>query len=907
MSPLTHLGKYEVRRELGKGSMGVVYEAFDPFIERKVAIKIIRQDQFGASQTRELLARLRREAQAAGRLNHPGIVAIYDYGEDSTLGGAGVAYIAMELIDGHELKDYFDGNHRFATGDIVRIMGEVLAALQHAHERGVTHRDVKPSNVILLRNGSVKVADFGVARLDTSEMTQAGTMIGTPMYMAPEQILGMPVDGRSDLFACGVMLYQFLTGEKPFTGSITTVMQKVLHQDPVPATQVNSALNPIWDAVLHRALAKRPEDRFSTGGEMAEAIRQAAQAQQDDATIVLPLPPASPTPLGPPSPAAASLPPAQRTGAGLNTGPGLRTGTGLPTQPVFAAPPAQATLPPAHSPGGTRPPFAASGHGTAPPFAMPPAHATAPPLRTAAPWTEGPEEGTVIAPAADRPRPPAPPPRARQRPVAWAAAAAVVGAAGLATYVWWPASPKGDAQVADGRGKQAPAPTSAPATATATTPAATPRAPMASAPAQTSVATPPFAPPGTVQPAPSPAPATVPPAVVAKPSPPPPAPAAAPPPVAVKPSPPPPAPVPVPVPAPAPPVAAPAAGEWGPRLARLEGPRAPASLGAALVALLEPMNADERALMTEFETQFKLRPAIGVLVMGVGPDGAFRWTWQTRAAVAERGAEAARRRCAELPASGCNVVLVNGEFRRDGLLAVARELGPLPAAAVRSRLLRGMQRSLGEWKAADLAEAASRPGSVVAASPVPPAPAPSPVPAPYPTAPSPPVPPPPAVPPAAPRTAEAAYPRAAEPPADSSRGDWPQSISRLQSDGSGSLAGGLAALLRVTSPEDLAQLDRLQDAFKRMRWNSAVAMGERSGHLVIGAASGERRSEWAQERALADCARPGSPPCVIVMTDGSFNRSALLSVAGRLGQRPQPQVREQFMRAVQRQLQAGPS
>lgn len=316
MPPPIHLGKYEIRREIGKGSMGVVYEAFDPFIERRVAIKIIRQDQLGPSQVADLLARLRREAQAAGRLNHPGIVGIYDYGEDSTLGGGGVAFITMELIDGKELKDAFDNGQRFSQAEIVRIMGEVLAALQHAHERGVTHRDVKPSNVILLRDGGVKVADFGVARLDSSELTQAGTLIGTPMYMSPEQILGLPVDGRSDVFSCGVMLYQFLTGEKPFTGSITTVMQKVLHDEPVPVTQLNTALSPEWDAVLRKALAKKPEDRYQSASAMADGIRSAAQSPReidDDATIARPMPTVVPVPAPAPvlamtpAPAAASM------------------------------------------------------------------------------------------------------------------------------------------------------------------------------------------------------------------------------------------------------------------------------------------------------------------------------------------------------------------------------------------------------------------------------------------------------------------------------------------------------------------------------------------------------------------------------------------------------------------------
>lgn len=294
MSAPTRLGKYQIRRELGKGAMGVVYEAWDPVIDRRVAIKVIRRDALdlaagGDSQDGgELLTRLRREAQAAGRLSHAGIVAIYDFGEDATQGGGPVAYIAMELVDGRELRELLDDGQRFGPDDAVRIVGEMLAALQHAHERGVTHRDIKPANVILMHDGSVKLADFGVARIESSDLTQAGTLIGTPSYMSPEQLLGLPVDGRSDLFSCGVLLYEMLTGRKPFAGSMTTVIQKVLNEQPAPPSQANPALSPAWDAVLDRALAKKPEARFQNARAMADALRAALAAQRGDATVVRP-------------------------------------------------------------------------------------------------------------------------------------------------------------------------------------------------------------------------------------------------------------------------------------------------------------------------------------------------------------------------------------------------------------------------------------------------------------------------------------------------------------------------------------------------------------------------------------------------------------------------------------------
>jgi len=288
MAELTRLGKYQIRRELGKGAMGIVYEGFDPMIERIVAIKTIRPEQLNKDQAAEILARFKREAQAAGRLNHPHIVSIYEYGEDAeaAAGGAAIAYIAMEYIKGRELRDYFEADERFPLKEVERIMGEILDALAHAHERGVTHRDMKPSNVILLDKGTVKVADFGIARLETSELTQAGAVLGTPAYMSPEQFLGQPVDGRSDIFSCGVILYQFLTGEKPFTGNVTTIMYKVLSEEPLAPSMLNTTLPAAWDAVVRKAMAKKVGERYQTAAEFAAAIRAVIEGGSADATLV---------------------------------------------------------------------------------------------------------------------------------------------------------------------------------------------------------------------------------------------------------------------------------------------------------------------------------------------------------------------------------------------------------------------------------------------------------------------------------------------------------------------------------------------------------------------------------------------------------------------------------------------
>jgi tRNA A-37 threonylcarbamoyl transferase component Bud32 len=400
----TRLGKYELRRELGKGSMGVVYEAFDPVIERLVAIKFIRQDELGAAQTAELITRLRREAQAAGRLNHPGIVSVYDFGEDATVGGSGIAYIAMELVEGRELRDLLDSGRRFTPAESVGILGEVLGALQHAHDRGVTHRDIKPGNVILLAGGGVKLADFGVARIERSELTQAGTLIGTPMYMSPEQILGLEVDGRSDLFSCGVLLYELLTGRKPFTGSVTTVIQQVLHVEPEPPSRANTALGADWDRLLQRALAKKPEQRFASAREFAQALRDTLARHHDDATVVMappppsaqfaPVAPVAPTPaVRPATPATAR--PSRRGSTALAAGViALAGAAGLfmllrpaprqgPEQQVAIAPAASGSGAPAPAPEPTPapPPMAAPVPTTAP---LPPALPTAPPARASA-------------------------------------------------------------------------------------------------------------------------------------------------------------------------------------------------------------------------------------------------------------------------------------------------------------------------------------------------------------------------------------------------------------------------------------------------------------------------------------------------------------------------------------------
>ncbi len=272
-SAIESLGKYAIRRQLGRGAMGTVYEGFDPIIERVVAIKTVRLPEAGDDETAEEIARFRREAQAAGRLTHPNIVGVFDYGETADL-----AYIVMEYVDGPPLKSLLDKNERFPLPQILRIMEDLLAGLQFSHERGVVHRDIKPANLMLTLSGQAKIADFGIARIESSSMTQAGTVLGTPAYMSPEQFMGQVVDARSDIYSSGVLLYQLLTGERPFDGSMSAIMHKALNTEAPAPSQISVTAPRPFDGVVRRAMAKRPEDRYPSAVAFIAAIRVAAAA-----------------------------------------------------------------------------------------------------------------------------------------------------------------------------------------------------------------------------------------------------------------------------------------------------------------------------------------------------------------------------------------------------------------------------------------------------------------------------------------------------------------------------------------------------------------------------------------------------------------------------------------------------
>lgn len=282
------LGKYTIQRELGRGAMGVVYRGFDPFIERDVAIKTLRTDAVEAKELPALLERFKKEAQAAGRLNHPSIVQIYEYGED-----AGQVFIAMEIVQGVELRDYLEEGAKFGLDRVVGMMTELLDALGFAHRHGVVHRDIKPGNIVVMPDGRIKIMDFGIARLESSTLTQAGTVLGTPSYMSPEQFMGQRVDGRSDLFSAGAILYELLTGEKAFPGNaFSTIMHKVLKDQPAPPSELNVLVSPAFDAVVRKALGKRPDERFQTAAEFAQALKRALAgeaplAEGGDGTLVI--------------------------------------------------------------------------------------------------------------------------------------------------------------------------------------------------------------------------------------------------------------------------------------------------------------------------------------------------------------------------------------------------------------------------------------------------------------------------------------------------------------------------------------------------------------------------------------------------------------------------------------------
>ncbi len=267
------LGKYEIRAVLGHGAMGVVYRAYDPRIDRIVALKAVEKMGLDQEKRDDVLARFMGEARAAGRLMHPNVVGVFEFDEDED-----VAFIAMEFIDGVDLKTYIKQQRGRLPLDRIRsILKQLLAALEYSHTQGVVHRDVKPANVFMMHDGTVKLGDFGIAKLalEATSMTRVGTIMGTPNYMSPEQFGGAEPDGRSDLFSVGVMLYELLTGKKPFTGDVPTTLNQILNHLPTLPSRLNPTLPSGLDAVVQKAMAKDRALRFGTAAEFASALEEA--------------------------------------------------------------------------------------------------------------------------------------------------------------------------------------------------------------------------------------------------------------------------------------------------------------------------------------------------------------------------------------------------------------------------------------------------------------------------------------------------------------------------------------------------------------------------------------------------------------------------------------------------------
>ena len=309
---MSQIGRYRIIGELGRGAMGVVYHATDPSIGRSVAIKTIRIRDINDTQHREKLReRLFREARSAGVLSHPNIVTIYDMDEVD-----GLAYIAMAYVNGPTLEKILASEAPLSGAKMLRILRQAAAALDYAHARGIVHRDVKPANIMTDEDGSVKITDFGIAKItEGSHSTETKTVAGTPNYMSPEQVQGLPVDGRSDQFSLAVIAFEILTGERPFVGEhLSTIVFKIVAEEPPSAYRVNTTLTERIDEVLRKGLSKKPEDRFPNCANFVGALELACAESRGWKTL--------------PAGAAAALPTI-----------GVERNAGIPPAPAAPLPP----------------------------------------------------------------------------------------------------------------------------------------------------------------------------------------------------------------------------------------------------------------------------------------------------------------------------------------------------------------------------------------------------------------------------------------------------------------------------------------------------------------------------------------------------------------------------------------
>jgi eukaryotic-like serine/threonine-protein kinase len=282
VTTLTKAGRYDLREELGRGTMGVVFHGFDPMIGRNVAVKTLRLSEAGTGLSREeLIGRFQTEARAAGLLTHPNIVVVFDAGEEG-----GLFYITMEFVEGRSLQAHIDSHQPFPVSRVLKIMEQICSALDFAHQHNVVHRDIKPANLMLTPDDTVKITDFGTAKILQFGTAQTAHVMGTPSYMSPEQVKGKPVDGRSDIFSLGVVLYELMTGEKPFPGqNITTVIYKIINEEPIPPRSLDSSIHPGLSAVISKALAKNPDERYQSCHELLSALKSYHEVMSPEQTI----------------------------------------------------------------------------------------------------------------------------------------------------------------------------------------------------------------------------------------------------------------------------------------------------------------------------------------------------------------------------------------------------------------------------------------------------------------------------------------------------------------------------------------------------------------------------------------------------------------------------------------------
>ncbi len=285
----TQLGKYRVDSVLGRGAMGIVYKGFDPDLQQPVAIKTIRQELLDDTEADTILKRFRNEAIAGRRLKHANIVSTYDYSAE-----AKNCFIVMEYVEGRRLKDVFAQQQRLSIDETLRLMEQLLDALDYAHRNGVVHRDINPGNLMFGDDGQLLIMDFGIAKLQASNLTLTMMVVGTPSYMSPEQCLGQPVDARTDIFSAGIVLYQLLTGEKPFQGdSLVTTMHQVVNKSPEQPSRLNAQVPRAFDRIVQKALAKNKDNRYQTAGDFARGLREAAlrikQSRADETAALRPL------------------------------------------------------------------------------------------------------------------------------------------------------------------------------------------------------------------------------------------------------------------------------------------------------------------------------------------------------------------------------------------------------------------------------------------------------------------------------------------------------------------------------------------------------------------------------------------------------------------------------------------